>query len=114
MKKALAIMALGATVAFSANADMAGGSNAGAFTIGGVAGEVVIAGAVFTTWAVAAASNSTGSMLEDNEAVELYCADSTDDYLLNGDCVGTTSTVTVSGTGTVTVPVTYTYSPTYL
>lgn len=120
MKKALASLVLGAALATTANAqELAQGSSSTAFTVGGIAGEIVVGGAVFATWAVGAATNSNGNMGgPDGEPVIVYCADDADDVLLNGECVGTTSTVTVtaSGTGTatktITVPVTYTYLPT--
>ena len=112
MKKSLISLVIGATMAFGATAQDNGAE--GGVTAGAVATGVVAAGVL-----AAVVSNNRGSsdIIDPVDPVDPTCNDGDD--LVDGSCVGSTTTltetVTVSGTQTVTitvpVSVSYTYAP---
>ena len=116
MKKML--MAATLALCFNGNAfaqEIPGGDSTSGSTIGGVATTTVAATAAALAIAAAIVANNRGSSktIPDEQVVEPTCNGA--DPLVDGVCVGTTSTVTVTGTGTMTstttVPVTFTYTP---
>lgn len=119
MKKIL--MAAAVALCFAGNSfaqENAGGNSAFDSAFGDVDKSTVAAGVVGLGVLGAVVANNRGSskVVEGPGPVDPTC--NGDDPLVDGVCVGTTSTVTVTGTGTgtmtstVTVPVTFTYSPT--
>lgn len=112
MKKSLLSLVIGASMAFGATAQDNG--EAGGVTAGTIATGVVGLGLV-----AAVVSNNRGSsdIIVDPVDPDPTCNDGDD--LVDGSCVGSTTTltetVTVSGTQTVTitvpVSVSYTYAP---
>ena len=113
MKQSLISLALGATMAFGAVAQDDGAE--GGVTTGAIATGVAVAGVL-----AAVVSNNRGSadIIDDGDnGTDPTCNDCDD--LVDGSCVGSTTTltetVTVSGTQTVTitvpVSVSYTYAP---
>lgn len=118
MKKS--IIALFATAALTAGVNAQDNANPGANTIGGVnTGLVATGGVVVLTGAAIVASNRGDAKLPAVTPPPPPPGCEGEDQLVDGVCVGTTSTVTntvtVSGTQTitvpVTVPVTFTYAP---
>jgi hypothetical protein len=115
MKKML--MAATVALCFVCNAfaaDVAGGESSLDSTLGGIGAPDIAAGVVGLTIAGAIVANNTGKAKAGPIiSVDPTCSGS--DPLVDGVCVGTTSTVTVTGTGTMTstttVPVTFTYTP---
>lgn len=112
MKKSLLSLVIGASMAFGATAQDNG--EAGGVTAGTIATGVVGLGLV-----AAVVSNNRGSsdIIDEPVTPDPTCNDGDD--LVDGSCVGSTTTltetVTVSGTQTVTitvpVSVSYTYAP---
>lgn len=118
---------MAATVAlcFAGNSvaqENAGGSAASSSAFGDLDKPVIVAGAVGVGILAAVVANNRGSVkaviidpppIDPPPPVDPTCNGS--DPLVDGVCVGTTSTVTVTGTGTMTstmtVPVTFTYAP---
>ncbi|MBU2979834.1 hypothetical protein [Alteromonas sp. C1M14] len=118
MKQSLISLVIGATMAFGAVAqDVSGGEASGSSAVGGLTAGAVATGVVGIGVLAAVVSNNRGSSVVD-DSDEASCDG--DDGLVDGVCVGTTTTVTdtvtVSGTNTITVTtpitVTYTYLPT--
>lgn len=126
MKKSIVALFAAAAMSagVSAQTDTAGGSGTSGF--GDVDSEMIATGAVSAAILAAMISNNrkdgevdTGPGTDPDPDPE--CSGS--DPLVDGECVGTTTTVTntvsISGTGTgtqtitvpITVPVTFTYSP---
>jgi hypothetical protein len=103
--------------------ESAGGANASNNAFGEMSEDKIIAGTMIAGILVGVASNAGGAktfkpIFTPNPPVdpepELTCMG--DDDLVDGICIGTTTTSTVTTSGTVTstifVPVTYTYLPT--
>lgn len=114
---------MAATVAlcFAGNAfaqETAGGNTASDSAYGDVDKSTVAAGVVGLAIVGAVIANNRGNAkvapVVTPPPIDPTCNGS--DPLVDGVCVGTTSTVTVTGTGTmtstITVPVTFTYAPT--
>jgi len=118
MKKIL--IAAAVALCFAGNSfaqENTGGDTASNSASGDVDKSTVAAGVVGLAIAGAIIANNRGSAKKapgPGPEPEPTC--NGDDPLVDGVCVGTTSTVTVTGTGTmtstITVPVTFTYAPT--
>lgn len=116
MKQSLITLVIGATMAFGAAAQDESGTGGAA---GGVTAGVVGTAAVGLGVLAAVVSNNRGSADIDDGVVDPDPTCNDGDDLVDGSCVGSTTTltetVTVSGTQTVsiTVPVSvsYTYAP---
>ncbi|MCU7554815.1 hypothetical protein OCL06_09405 [Alteromonas sp. ASW11-19] len=118
MKKS--IIALFATAALTAGVNAQDNANPDNATFGGVNTGLVATGAVVAGTTLAIIANNRGdAKIEPPPPPPPPLGCEGDDPLVDGVCVGTTSTVTntvtVSGTQTitvpVTVPVTFTYAP---
>ncbi|MFQ3219668.1 MAG: opacity protein-like surface antigen [Paraglaciecola sp.] len=115
MKKMLMAATVALCFAGNAFAEDIADPDAVKSTIGGVATTDIAATLVGAGIAGALISNNRGTAKTrpDGTIVEPTCNGA--DPLVDGVCVGTTSTVTVTGTGTMTstttVPVTFTYTP---
>ena len=121
MKKSIIALVAAAALASGANAqEETGNTAASGSTIGGIATQTVVIGAVAAGVAAGIIANNNSDDPTEGPGPgpgpdpEPTCEGT--DPLVDGVCVGTTSTVTVTGTGTatttVTVPVTFTYAPT--
>jgi hypothetical protein len=134
MKKfAMSLLTAGLLISSGLQAqENAGGANAGDATLGGLDRDKVVAGTVTAGILLAAIANSNGKVTprppitcpEGQELVAGACVPiipveptcNGDDELVDGVCIGTSTTVTVTASGTTTstimVPVTFTYLPT--
>jgi len=118
MKQSLISLVIGATMAFGAvaqdNSDNSSNGAEGSLTAGSIATGVIGLGVLG-----AIVSNNRGSADLDDGVVDPDPTCNDGDELVDGVCVGSTTTVTdtvtVSGTQTITVTtpitVTYTYAP---
>lgn len=119
MKKIL--LAATAALCFASGSfaqENAGGNTASNAASGDMKKEMIVGG-VFGVGILAALVANNRGTVKATPPIEPPPVDPTcngSDPLVDGVCVGTTSTVTVTGTGTmtstVTVPVTFTYAPT--
>jgi hypothetical protein len=117
MKKSIIALVAAAAFASGANAqEETGNTAASGSTIGGIATQTVVLGAVAAGVAAGVIANNNSDDPTEGPGPDPEPSCEGTDPLVDGVCVGTTSTVTVTGTGTatttVTVPVTFTYAPT--
>jgi len=101
--------------------ESAGGANASNNAFGEMSEDKIIAGTMIAGILVGVASNAGGAktfkpIFIPNPPVDPVPTCMGDDELVDGICIGTTTTVTVTTSGTLTttieVPVSYTYLPT--
>ena len=94
----------------------AGGADGSVWASGEMKKTAIIAGTVVGGLIVAGVANSNGRIVKApvkppiDPPKEPKCNGT--DPLVDGVCIGNSTTVTVSGTTTITVPVTFTYLPT--
>jgi len=117
MKKSIIALVAAAALASGANAqEETGNTAASGSTIGGIATQTIVLGAVAAGVAAGIVANNNSDDPTEGPGPDPEPTCEGTDPLVDGVCVGTTTTVTVTGTGTatttVTVPVTFTYAPT--
>jgi hypothetical protein len=110
-------LALSCAANISIAQENAGGSDASGSAFGAITNTTIVAGAVGIAIAAAVISNNRGTAAippgpGPGPGPDPEPACSGEDPLVDGVCIGTSSTVIVSGTTTVEVPVTFTYLPT--
>lgn len=115
MKKfAISLLTAGLLISSGLQAqENAGGAGSSSFSQGGLNKQTIFVGVVAAGIVASAIANSNGSTTtKPIDELEPTC-NGTDD-LVDGVCIGTTTTVTLSGTTTISVPVTFTYAPTLM
>ena len=118
MKKiAMALLSAGLLVSTGLQAqENAGGTDGSIWASGEMKKTAIIVGTVVGGLVIAGVANSNGRIVKAPDIInppppkELKCNGS--DPLVDGICIGSSTTVTVSGTTTINVPVTFTYLPT--
>ena len=112
----MALLSAGLLVSSGLQAqENAGGADGSVWASGEMKKTAIIAGTVVGGLIIAGVANSNGRIVKApivNPPPPKDPKCNGTDPLVDGVCIGNSTTVTVSGTTTITVPVTFTYLPT--